>query len=199
MEKNKLRKISKKELLEIMLNQAKKIQELEQELNKTKAKLDSKKISIEESGSLAEASLKLNNVFENAQRAIEQYKYNVAEQCKKLEIETKKECKIEKEKIINETLEKYKRKENRLDEKLSKVDKKIIELKLKEKELQKKEKEISKIKSADVKKKTTETKVNKKNNENIKIKKVKTSIKEKKLKINVSDLKNTINQKEVSV
>ena len=202
MEKNKLRKISKKELLEIMLNQAKRIKELEQELNKTQAKLDSKKIIIEETGSLAEASLKLNNVFETAQHAIEQYKYNVEEQCKKLEIETKKECQIEKEKIIQETLEKCKRKENRLDEKLSKVDKKIIELKLKEKELQKKEKEISKIKSADVKKKATEAKTNKKNNETIKIKKVQTSIKDKELKIkkiDVSDLKHTINQKEVNV
>ena len=202
MEKNKLRKISKKELLEIMLNQAKRIKELEQELNKTQAKLDSKKIIIEETGSLAEASLKLNNVFETAQLAIEQYKYNVEEQCKKITTETKKECKIEKEKIIKETLERCQRKETRLDEKLSKVDKKIIELKLKEKELQKKEKEISKIKSNEVKKKTTETKINKKNSETIKIKKVKTSIKDKDLKIknlNVSDLKHTINQKEVKV
>ena len=128
MEKNKIKKISKKELLEIMLNQAKKIKELEKELNNVQTKLDSKKISIEESGSLAEASLKLNSVFENAQLAIEQYKYNVEEQCKKLTNDTKKECKLEKEKIIKESLEKCKKKEDKLAEKIARVDKNFLEL-----------------------------------------------------------------------
>ena len=49
MEEKKIKKISKKELLEILLAQAKRIEELEKELNKTKTKLDSKKITIAES------------------------------------------------------------------------------------------------------------------------------------------------------
>lgn len=179
MEKSKFRKIRKKELLEIMLSQAKKIKELENELSKTKEKLETKKINIQESGSLAEASLKLNKIFENAQQAIEQYKYNVEEQCKKITSDTKKECKLKKEKIINETLEKCKKKETKLEEKLTKVDKKISELKIIEKELKKKEKELSKSK--------------------IKNSKKKIEITNKEIKVNVNDLKHTINQKEVRV
>ena len=91
MDKKELRKFSKKELLEILLSQAKRIEELENELNKTKKKLDSKKIIIEDSGSLAEASLKLNHIFEVAEESANQYLFNVKEKCKKIEIDTKKE------------------------------------------------------------------------------------------------------------
>ena len=92
MDEKKFRKISKKELLEIMLSQAKRIEELELELDKTKQKLDSKKISINESGSIAEAALKLNSIFEVAQATAKQYLFNIEEKCKKMENDTKKEC-----------------------------------------------------------------------------------------------------------
>lgn len=91
MDNKELRKFGKKELLEILLSQAKRIEELEEDLSKTKKKLDSKKITIEDSGSLAEASLKLNNIFEVAESSAEQYLFNVKEKCKKLESDTKKE------------------------------------------------------------------------------------------------------------
>ena len=57
MDDKKIRKISKKELLEILLSQSKKIEELELELKETKKELESKKIAISSSGYLAEASL----------------------------------------------------------------------------------------------------------------------------------------------
>ena len=101
MNDKKLRKIGKKELLEILLSQAKKIEELEIELEKTQKKLESKKILIEESGSLAEASLKLNNIFEIAQQAADQYLLNVKEKCKKMENDTKKACQMNR--MIKET------------------------------------------------------------------------------------------------
>lgn len=91
MDNKELRKFSKKELLEILLSQAKRIEQLEEELNKTKKKLASKKITIENSGSLAEASLKLNNIFENAEATAKQYLFNVKEKCKIIELDTKKE------------------------------------------------------------------------------------------------------------
>ena len=103
MEDKKLKKIGKKELLEILLSQAKKIDELEKELKRTQKLLDSKKIAIEECGSLADASLKLNNVFEVAQQAAEQYLLNVQERCKKIENDIKKACQVEKDKIIKNT------------------------------------------------------------------------------------------------
>ena len=73
MEQKDLKKIKRKELLELMLEQAKRIQELELEIKDLKSELDSKKIKIKESGSIAEAALKLNNIFENAQSAADQY------------------------------------------------------------------------------------------------------------------------------
>ena len=47
--------------------------------------------------------LKLNNVFEVAQQAAEQYLLNVQERCKKIENDTKKACQVEKDKIIKNT------------------------------------------------------------------------------------------------
>lgn len=102
MNDKKLRKISKKELLEILLDQAKKIEELEKELEKTQKKLNSKRILVEESGTLAEASLKLNNIFEIAQQSADQYLFNVKEKCKKMENDTKKACQLEKENMLKE-------------------------------------------------------------------------------------------------
>jgi len=90
MNEKKLKKIGKKELLEILLSQAKRIQELEIELEKTKKELSTKQIIIEESGSIAEAALKLNNIFAVAQEAADQYLLNVKEKYKSTENDTKK-------------------------------------------------------------------------------------------------------------
>lgn len=75
--KNKKKSMNKKELLEVLVLQIKKIEELEGELKKTQELLDSKMILINEAGSIAEASLKLNKVFEVAQEAANQYLENV--------------------------------------------------------------------------------------------------------------------------
>ena len=76
----KLKNMKRKDLLEILLLQNKKISNLEEELNKTKELLNERKIILSESGSIAEASLKLNKVFETAQKAADDYlksiKYN---------------------------------------------------------------------------------------------------------------------------
>ena len=69
MNDKELRKISRKELLELMLAQAKRIEELEKELEKTQKSLESKKILIKESGNLAEAQLRLSGIFELAQKS----------------------------------------------------------------------------------------------------------------------------------
>lgn len=127
MDYKKIRKINKKELLEILLSQAKRIEELEQQLEKTQKKLDSKKITIENSGSLAEASLKLNGIFEMAQATAEQYLLNIKEKCKKIENDTKKECQIKTEQMIKETEKKCQQKEALAEEKLKKIELKIKE------------------------------------------------------------------------
>ena len=75
--KEKIKRRNKKELLEILVLQSKRIDELEKELEETKELLDSKLILINESGSIAEAALKLNEVFEKAEEAANQYLENV--------------------------------------------------------------------------------------------------------------------------
>ena len=83
-----LAKIKRKDLLELMLAQAERIKELENEINTLKSQLNQKEILISESGSIAEASLKLNDLFKNAQKAIDQYFDNIKIKCEKLEQET---------------------------------------------------------------------------------------------------------------
>lgn len=75
-EKN-LKKMKRKDLLEVLLLQNKKISELEEELNNTKELLNRKEIVMSEAGSIAEASLRLNNVFEIAQKAADDYLKNI--------------------------------------------------------------------------------------------------------------------------
>ena len=65
------------ELLEIMLEQQKEIDRLQKELEKTKALLADKRIMKRRAGTIAEAALKLNEIFETAQRAADQYVYSV--------------------------------------------------------------------------------------------------------------------------
>lgn len=85
MDDKRLKKISKKELLEILLAQAKKIEELETELKEVKEELNSRRIEIKKSGSIAEAALKLNGIFELAQKTADEYVENVKERCKQEE------------------------------------------------------------------------------------------------------------------
>lgn len=72
-----LRKLSRRELLEMLVIQTRKVEALEKQLEETNRKLEDKMIVIENSGSLAEAVMKLNGVFEAAQNAAQQYLDNV--------------------------------------------------------------------------------------------------------------------------
>ena len=77
MEKQDLKKIKRKDLLELLLAQTNRIRELEEENIKLQNELNNRKIKIDESGTLAEAALKLNNLFEDAETAIDDYFYNL--------------------------------------------------------------------------------------------------------------------------
>ncbi len=74
---NNIRRLSKKDLLELLVLQSKKIDKLEEELCRVNELLNDKQIIISEAGSIAEASLKLNKVFEVAQQAANQYLENI--------------------------------------------------------------------------------------------------------------------------
>lgn len=73
MDSKELQKLSRRQLLELMIEQSKRIEELEQELASVKEELADRKIILENVGSIAEASLQLNHVFEVAQKAADQY------------------------------------------------------------------------------------------------------------------------------
>lgn len=72
-----LRRLSRAELLEMLLEQTKRADSLEAELKQKNEELENKRIVIQNAGNLAEAALALNGVFEAAQQAADQYLYNL--------------------------------------------------------------------------------------------------------------------------
>ncbi len=72
-----LRRLSRRELVELLLAQSKEVEQLRAELAQAEQKLKSRQILLREAGSIAEASLRLNEVFESAQKAADQYLLNV--------------------------------------------------------------------------------------------------------------------------
>ncbi|HFT4246574.1 TPA: DNA repair protein [Streptococcus suis] len=77
MDVKNLRKLKRIELYEIMLAQSEEIDCLRNQLEKIKIELADRRIMISQSGSIAEASMKLTNIFEEAQKAADLYLYNV--------------------------------------------------------------------------------------------------------------------------
>lgn len=77
MTEKELLKLKRSELLEIMLAQSREIDSLREQLAEAQRKLEDKTIKIRRAGSLAEASLQLTRVFEEAQKAADLYVYNM--------------------------------------------------------------------------------------------------------------------------
>lgn len=72
-----LRRLSRMELIRLLLEQTKELERVQQELAETREALESRQLNIHSAGSIAEASLQINQVMEAAQRAAEQYLENV--------------------------------------------------------------------------------------------------------------------------
>lgn len=94
-----LRKLSRTDLLEMLLMQKKENDQLRLQLQQLQSQLDDRTIAVNKAGSLAEASLQLNGVFESAQAACGQYVENIqmlSEKqeaiCRRMEQETKQKC-----------------------------------------------------------------------------------------------------------
>ena len=77
MREKDLHKLNRTELLELLLEQSKEIERLRKELETANKQLESKKIAISESGSIAEAAMKLTNIFAEAQKAADLYVSNI--------------------------------------------------------------------------------------------------------------------------
>lgn len=116
-----LRKLRRVELLELLVDQAAEMEELRRQLDQANEALAQRKIQLEEAGSIAEAALRLNGVFEAADKAAKEYLDSAREmaqkreallrrtqeeaeemarellartreECRKLEAETRKQC-----------------------------------------------------------------------------------------------------------
>lgn len=88
MKEKELRHLSREELLELLLVQTRETEKLEKQLEKAEAELAERKINIETSGSLAEASMRINGVFKAAENAAKQYLENIVS----MENETREKC-----------------------------------------------------------------------------------------------------------
>lgn len=94
-----LRQLGRNDLLELLLEQTKEIDQLRSELDTAKQQLADRKIMLDRAGSIAEASLMLNGVFAAAQDACAQYMENIQglsqrqeEICAQMQKETKLKC-----------------------------------------------------------------------------------------------------------
>lgn len=76
-EKSMLKKLSRQDLMEMLVESERHVEQLEKELEETRKQLEDRKIQIENAGSIAEAALKLNGIFEAAQAAADQYLENL--------------------------------------------------------------------------------------------------------------------------
>ena len=77
MAERELKKMNRSELIEIIYAQQKQEHELRDKIKQLEEKLTEKNIILEKSGSIAEASLRLNKIFEDAQAAADQYVMSV--------------------------------------------------------------------------------------------------------------------------
>lgn len=68
-----LRSLSRLQLLELLKDAIAENERLKKELAETRSQLEDKRIAIEESGSIAEAALRLSGIFEAAQKACDLY------------------------------------------------------------------------------------------------------------------------------
>ena len=74
---NELKKLSRADLLELLIQQSEQVQALQKKLDEAEKKLRSREIDINEAGSIAEAAMQINGVFEAAQAAGQQYLDNI--------------------------------------------------------------------------------------------------------------------------
>ena len=72
-----LRGLSRRELLELLVAREKENQQLRQELDDAQAELNKRQIDVAKAGTMAEAALLLNGIFDAADRAAQQYLENI--------------------------------------------------------------------------------------------------------------------------
>lgn len=94
-----LRKLNRMDLLKLLLEEKKENEALREQMQQMQLQLENKQLNIDQSGSLAEAALKLGGIFEAAETACQYYTENIRnlsgrqeEICRKMEQETREKC-----------------------------------------------------------------------------------------------------------
>ena len=128
-----MKKLGRGQLLEILVRQSKELDRLQEELKAAEDKLADRRIRMEESGSIAEAALKLNGIFEVAQQAADDYLASLrqqglssrqpAEEAVSLETETAEKCR----QMEEQTAEKCRRLEEETMEKCRSLEAETVE------------------------------------------------------------------------
>ena len=78
MAERELKRLSRRELLEMLIAQGRENERLQAEITRLEELLSEREIHLARSGNIAEAALRLNGLFEAAQRAAEQYLENLS-------------------------------------------------------------------------------------------------------------------------
>ena len=107
-----LKRLSRSELLEMLISQSEENENLREQIKNLQKSLEDRRIYIEKAGSIAEASLLINRVFESAESAAQDYINNIKHLsekqneilkrneeenqylCQQLIEETKEKCKV---------------------------------------------------------------------------------------------------------
>lgn len=110
MTEKEIKKLSRTDLLQMLIDQGEEIEKLKAELEKAEEELREREIKLSEAGSIAEAAIAINGVFEAAQAASVQYVESVKklserqdalarikeretrEKCDRQILETKEKC-----------------------------------------------------------------------------------------------------------
>lgn len=87
-ESKRLRRLSRAELLELLLAESRETERLRQKLEMAEAALADRHIRMESAGDLANAVIEFNGVMQTAQAAAEQYLENIAE----MKQQTQQQC-----------------------------------------------------------------------------------------------------------
>lgn len=94
-----LRKASRVDLLKLLLEQKRENMVLQEEIQQLRGQLQQRQIAVDQSGTLAEAALKLSGIFDAAETACQYYTENIRslsgrqeEICRKMEQETREKC-----------------------------------------------------------------------------------------------------------
>ena len=96
-----LKKLSRAELLELLLIQTRDSESLRRQLDAAEQELKNRELRIREAGSLANAAMEINGVLFSAQKAAQQYLYNIA----RMEEEARSRC----QQILEEAMDEAER------------------------------------------------------------------------------------------